>query len=79
MSRLRVHNGVYPGNYSWREDDQWVHAPVWEYLFTHPIAEVGAPASRRFDDKWKLITPLRSGPRAASKPSRQKQIPSSQY
>ena len=54
-SRLRVHNGVYPGNYSWREDDQWVHAPVWEYLFTHPIAEVGEPAPRRFDERWKLI------------------------
>ncbi len=54
-SRLRVHNGVYPGNYSWREDVKWVHAPVWEYLFTHDIDEVGEPAGKRFGENWKLI------------------------
>jgi len=53
-SRLRVHNGVYPGTFSWHEGDRWVHDPVWRYLFTHPVDQVGKPVPRRFGDDWKL-------------------------
>ena len=40
----RAHSSVSPGSYAAAKDgDAYRHAAVWEYLFTHPVDEVGMP------------------------------------
>ncbi len=43
----RAHSAVTPGRASPRDaDGALLYEPVWEYLFTHPVEEVGHPDSR---------------------------------
>ena len=37
----RAHSAVTPGGASYKKGDDYVHLPVWTYLFTHPVDEVG--------------------------------------
>ncbi|MDG1976414.1 MAG: hypothetical protein P8I39_07740, partial [Akkermansiaceae bacterium] len=38
----RAHSSVTPGSRSFRDQDGNLrHDPVWEYLYTHPVEEIG--------------------------------------
>ena len=42
-SEKRAHSGVTPGGSAAKLGDAYRHEAVWEYLFTHPVDEVGEP------------------------------------
>ena len=43
----RAHSAVQPGKSSPTDaGGQPLYEPVWEYLFTHPVDEIGTPATR---------------------------------
>ncbi len=43
----RAHSAVTPGRASPRDGDgRLLYEPVWEYLFTHPVEQVGSPVAR---------------------------------
>ncbi|EMI54280.1 BPSS1187 family protein [Rhodopirellula sallentina] len=44
----RAHGAVQPGKAAVKDPDTGglIHQPVWEYLFTHPVEEVGQPDPR---------------------------------
>ncbi|MFM7520392.1 MAG: BPSS1187 family protein [Planctomycetota bacterium] len=43
----RAHSAVQPGKGSPRKaDGSFLYEPVWEYLLTHPVEQVGAPTAR---------------------------------
>jgi len=43
----RAHSAVTPGRASPKDAaGEWLYEPVWEYLFTHPVEQVGQPDDR---------------------------------
>jgi hypothetical protein len=48
----RAHSSVTPGSRSFRGDDgNLMHAPVWKYLYTHPVENIGqsVPSTKAFN------------------------------
>lgn len=40
----RAHGSVTPGGSAVKDKDgKFIHEPVWRYLYTHPVDEVGSP------------------------------------
>lgn len=39
----KAHSGVLPKKYSPKKNSHYVHEAVWNYLFTHPVDQVGKP------------------------------------
>ena len=39
----RAHSSVQPGKRAFKVDGKYQHEPVWRYMFTHPVEEVGEP------------------------------------
>jgi hypothetical protein len=47
----RAHSSVTPGNRSFKDKDgKLIHDPVWEYLYTHPVGNIGqaTPSTKAF-------------------------------
>lgn len=42
----RAHSAVQPGSRAWKDKDgNYVHEPVWKYMYTHPVDQVGEPVA----------------------------------
>jgi len=60
----RAHSAVQPGKGSPRgADGRWLYDPVWEYLFTHPVEQVGEPVPRDPDCRHDIPDPT-GGPQS---------------